>query len=159
MILRDSQNSDSDEAVLIINPNRNLTWQQSKWLFFFFAFCCSAVAAYFYSIGAWLVLPFAGLEILLIGIAIYCQSCCAHSKQIIRIDSKHVRVINSGRVESEKCFHKSWLKIIRNRDPSGWYPSRLLIGSHGQFVEVGKDLIEEERETLAHNLKSAIEGI
>jgi uncharacterized membrane protein len=96
MILRDSQNSDSDEAVLIINPNRNLTWQQSKRLFLFFAFCCSAVAVYFYSIGAWLVLPFVGLEILLIGLAIYCQSCCAHHQQIIKIESDRVRVIDNG---------------------------------------------------------------
>jgi uncharacterized membrane protein len=159
MILRDSQNSDSDEAVLIINPNRNLTWQQSKWLFLLFAFCCSAVAAYFYSLGAWLVLPLTGLEILVIGIAIYYQSCWAHSQQVIRIGSNQIRVINHGRSRSEKCFHKAWLKIIRNRDPRGWYPSRLLIGSHGQFIEVGKYLIEEERETLAHKLKSAIEGI
>ena len=158
MILRDTQNSDSDEAVLIITANRNMTWRQSKWLFLILALSTSVVAIYFYSLGAWLVLPFAGLEILVIGIAIYCQSCCAHTRQIIRIDNTHVTVRDNRSNQVEKCFHKAWLKVIQNHDPRGWYPSRLLIGSHGVYIEIGKHLVEEEREVLAHNLRSAIEG-
>lgn len=158
MILTETQNSDSDEAVIIIIPNRNLSWRQSKWLFLFFAFFCALVAVCFWSIGAWLVAPFAGLEILLIGIAIYCQSCFAHSRQTISIDNNHLRVSSSLSNQSEKCFHKAWLKVIQNHDPRGWYPSRLLIGAHGEYIEVGKTLIEEEREVLARNLRSITEG-
>jgi uncharacterized membrane protein len=33
-----------------------------------------------------------------------------------------------------------------------------LIGSHGEFVEVGKVLVDDEREQLAQQLKCAIEG-
>ncbi|MCM8857055.1 MAG: DUF2244 domain-containing protein [Candidatus Thiodiazotropha sp.] len=158
MVLRANQNSDADEAVLIIQPNRNLTWNQSKWLFLFFAFSIGLVGSYFYSLGAWLVLPFAGLEIVIVGIAIYCQSCCAHSQQVISIDGTHVRIRDNQNAQAEKCFHKAWLKIIQNQDPKGWYPSRLLIGSHGEYIEIGKNLVEEEREMLANNLRSAIEG-
>ncbi|MCU7815493.1 MAG: DUF2244 domain-containing protein [Candidatus Thiodiazotropha sp. (ex Lucinoma kastoroae)] len=60
MVLRANQNSDADEAVLIIQPNRNLTWNQSKWLFLFFAFSIGLVGIYFYSLGAWLVLRWVG---------------------------------------------------------------------------------------------------
>ncbi|MES9861037.1 MAG: DUF2244 domain-containing protein [Candidatus Thiodiazotropha sp. LLP2] len=159
MILTDTQKRDSDESILILTPNKNLTWSQSKWLFLLLATPCLFVALYFYSIGAWLVLPFAGLEILVIGIGIYCQSCCAHTRQTIRIDCNQVRVSNNRQHGSEKCFHKAWMKVIQNHDPRGWYPSRLLIGSHGEYIEIGKYLVEEERELLAHNLKNKIEGI
>ncbi|MEW8395706.1 MAG: DUF2244 domain-containing protein, partial [Candidatus Thiodiazotropha sp.] len=76
MVLRAPQTSDSDEAVLVVQPNRNLTWNQSKWLFLLLAFCISLVGLYFLSLGAWLVIPFPGLQTLIVGVAVYCQSCC-----------------------------------------------------------------------------------
>jgi uncharacterized membrane protein len=159
MVLRADQAFDSDESVLVIQPNRNLTWNQSKWLFLFLSACIGLVSLYFISLGAWLVLPFTGLEILIVGIAIYCQSCCAHRLEIIHIDATHVRISDNRNLRAEKCFHKAWLKIIQNHDPKGWYPSRLLIGSHGEYIEIGKNLLEEDREMLATNLRNAIEGI
>ncbi|MET0071733.1 MAG: DUF2244 domain-containing protein [Candidatus Thiodiazotropha sp.] len=159
MVLRAPQTSDSDEAVLVVQPNRNLTWNQSKWLFLVLASCISLVGLYFLSLGAWLVIPFTGLEILIVGIAIYCQSCCAHTREFIHIDATHVRVSDNRGQRGEKCFHKAWLKIVQNQDPKGWYPSRLLIGSHGEYIEIGKNLLEEEREMLANKLKNAIEGV
>ncbi|MBT3012020.1 MAG: DUF2244 domain-containing protein [Candidatus Thiodiazotropha sp. (ex Lucina pensylvanica)] len=74
MVFRAPQNSNSDEAVLVVQPNRSLTWNQSKWLFLLLALCIGLVGLYFFSLGAWLVLPFTGLEICIIGIAIYCHS-------------------------------------------------------------------------------------
>lgn len=152
------ENSIIEDAVFVVQPNKNLNWNQSKWLFLFLASCIGLVALYFLSLGAWLILPFAGLEILIVGAAIYCQSCCAHSKEIIHIDATHVRVSDNRNHRADKCFHKAWLKIIQHRDPEGWYPSRLLIGSHGEYIEVGKNLLEEEREILANNIRNAIEG-
>lgn len=158
MVFRAPQNRDSDEAVLVVQPNRSLSWNQSKGLFLFLLVCIGLVGLYFLSLGAWLVLPFAGLEVLIVGVAIYCQSSCAHKKEIIHIDATHVRVSDERNRQAERCFHKAWLKIIQRHDPKGWYPSRLLIGSHGEFIEVGKNLLEEEREMLATNLRNAIEG-
>jgi uncharacterized membrane protein len=156
MVFRALHNNVSHEAVLIVQPNRNLSWNQSKWLFLFLALCISLVGLYFLSLGAWLIIPFTGLEILIVGIAFYCQSLCAHSHEIIRIDATHVRVNNNRNHLSGKCFQKAWLQIIQNRDPKGWYPSRLIIGSHGEYIEIGKNLMEEEREMLANNLRNAI---
>ncbi|MET0108226.1 MAG: DUF2244 domain-containing protein [Candidatus Thiodiazotropha sp.] len=158
MVFRAPQNSNGDEAVLVVQPNRSLTWNQSKWLFLLLALCIGLVGLYFLSLGAWLVLPFTGLEICIVGIAIYCHSFCAHSQEIIHIDDTYVRISDNRNRQAVKCFHKSWLKIIQNQDPKGWYPSRLLIGSHGEYIEVGKNLLEEEREMLANNLRNAIEG-
>ncbi|MCU7935822.1 MAG: DUF2244 domain-containing protein [Candidatus Thiodiazotropha sp. (ex Dulcina madagascariensis)] len=159
MVLKGAQQSGAGEAVLIVQPNRNLTWRQSKWLFLSLASSIALVGLYFYSLGAWLILPFTGLEIVILGIAIYCQSCRVHTRQLISIDETHVRITDSRNQQAEKCFCKAWLKIVQNRDPKGWYPSRLLIGSHGEYIEIGKNLIEEEREILANNLRSAIEGV
>jgi len=148
----------SSNTVFIVEPNRSLSWRQCKLLFLFLAGCVASVASFFAALGAWLVLPFMGLEILLIGCGIYAQSCCAHRKEIIRIDPFQVEVRDSRKPQPLKSFPTAWLKIIQIRDRGGWYPSRLLIGSRGEFLEIGKNLVEDERESLAHQLRNAIEG-
>jgi uncharacterized membrane protein len=145
-------------TVFIVEPNRNLSWQQSKLLFLFLAGSVTSVACFFAYLGAWLVVPFSGLEILIIGGGVYAQSCCAHRKQIIRIDQSQVEIRDPRKHEPLKSFPRAWLKIIQIRDRGDWYPSRLLIGSQGEFFEIGKNLIEDERESLANQLRSAIEG-
>ncbi len=150
--------SSSTQTVFTVEPNRNLSWQQSKWLFLILSGCVGLVALYFASLGAWLVLPFTGLEILIIGGAIYAQSCCAHRREIIRVDHTQIEIRDQRKPEATKTFPKAWSSIVQTRDGNGWYPSRLLIGSHGEFVEIGKNLIEDERESLAHQLRCAIEG-
>ena len=42
------------------------------------------------------------------------------------------------------------------KDPRGWYPSRLYIGSHGRFAEIGQALVESERVCLAEELEELI---
>ena len=148
--------SRSTQTVYTIEPNRSLSWRQSKWLFLVLSGCLLLVSLYFASLGAWLVLPFTGLEILIVGLAIYCQSCCAHRKQYIRIDQNQVEISDSRRPVPQACFPRAWSQIVQIRDRKGWYPSRLLVGSHGKFVEVGKDLVEDERNSLAHQLRCAI---
>ncbi len=148
----------STQAVITIESNRNLSWQQSKWLFLFLSGCVALVSAYFASLGAWLVLPFTGLEILIIGGAIYAQSCCAYRSQVIRVDQTQIEIRDSREQPSSKIFPRAWSHVVQTRDQGGWYPSRLLIGSHGEFVEIGNYLIEDEREVLANQLRCAIEG-
>jgi uncharacterized membrane protein len=120
--------------------------------------CVALISLYFASLGAWLVLPFTGLEILVIGGAIYAQSCCAHRHQIIRVDRTQIEIHDTRKPALSKTFPRAWSRIVQTRDFKGWYPSRLLIGSHGEFVEIGKHLMEDERESLANQLRYTIEG-
>lgn len=156
MLLADAERSHCD-AVLVIQPNKNLSWNQTKLLFLFLGLCLTAVACYFLSLGAWLVVPFAGLELLVIGLGLYMQCCHSHKQQVIEIGAEDI-TISDGREKTQPAsFPRAWLKIVQTRDPHGWYPSRLFIGSHGKFIEIGEYLIESERNMLANNLRCAIQ--
>jgi len=135
-----------------------MSWQQSKRLFLFLSGCIALISLYFANLGAWLVLPFTGLEILIIGSAIYAQSCSAHRSQVIRVDRTQIEISDSRIPGSLKSFPKAWSRVLQTRDQKGWYPSRLLIGYRDEFVEIGKNLIEDERELLANQLRCVIEG-
>jgi uncharacterized membrane protein len=157
VLLANTQINDH-ELELLIQPNRNLSWNETRLVFLFLALCIAAVAVYFFTLGAWLVLPFAGLELLVIGAGLYYQSCHAHRQQVIRIDADSISISHGKEGVEPVYFSRAWSKLVHTRDPSGWYPSRLFIGSHGKFIEIGKCLIESERDALADNLRCTIEG-
>jgi uncharacterized membrane protein len=119
----------------------------------------SSLLAFIFSLWEpWLVLPFAGIELLVIGFGLYLHSCHAHHQQVIRVDGDSISISDGKKGVQQACFPRAWSKVVHTRDPAEWYPGRLFIGSHGEYIEIGKYLIESERETLANNLRCTIEG-
>ena len=66
--------------------------------------------------------------------------------------------IEIGRNTPEKVyeFDKAWAKIVLEKSWNNWYPSRLLLRSHGKQIELGKFLNEQERQCLEVELKKVI---
>ena len=111
MLLQDAPGIRHD-AVLVIQPNRNLSWNTTKLAFLFLAMCIVAVACYFVALGAWLVVPFAGIELLLIGLCMYLQCCHAHRQQIIQVDASSVSISDGREKAPLACFPRAWLKVM-----------------------------------------------
>lgn len=140
------------DAVLTLKPNKSLSWKQTKLVFLFFACCLFALTLYFVLHGAWLVIPFTGLELLVLGMGLYLQSCWAAQKQIITVDDREVRISSERRGELPLSFPLHWFQIKLLSNSQSWYPNRLIVGSHGRFIEIGSYLVEEERERVAEQL-------
>lgn len=51
---------------LTVRPNCALGWRTTKWLIAGFGLCLVVVASWFAALGAWLVVPFAGIELLVL---------------------------------------------------------------------------------------------
>jgi uncharacterized membrane protein len=54
--------------------------------------------------------------------------------------------------ETSRTLNRYWAQI-KLSGGSHWYPSRLLVGSHGKFVEIGAALTEEDRIRTAKELQ------
>lgn len=127
----------------------------------FFSAVCSlslAVAIGCLLLGAWPVLPFTGLEILLVAVCLYLIARRAEDYEVIAIRDDRVEVRQGSLAkQGRSCsFPRAWARAILQRHATGWYPSRLTIRSHGREVEVGRCLNEEERERLARDLSEFI---
>ena len=157
MVTADAQYA-SGTSTLTVRPNSSLSWRATKLVILFFTVCLAAVAYHFHSLGAWLVLPFLGLELLIIGSCLYLNCLRNHRHQVIHIDARNIHIKAGQRGQNHSCFPRAWSKIVQTHDPRGWYPSRLFIGSHGEYIEVGKYLVESERSLLADHLRGAIQG-
>jgi uncharacterized membrane protein len=107
--------------------------------------------------GAWWVLPFSGLEWLAVGSAFTVLYRHRDDREAIVLTATRVRVTRfcAGDWTCAE-FIRAWARVNLERDRSGHYPSRLLIGSHGRFVEVGAGLRERWRERVARVLEAAL---
>jgi uncharacterized membrane protein len=151
------QNVDSCTRQFVIRPNCSLSWRLAVRLILGFSALLGCIATGFAFLGAWMILPFAGLEVVVLCIALYIcaqrNNCC----EVVAVGKDSVTVMR-GRKEPEEGheFQRAWAQVVHEQPVHHWYPSRLLIRSHGREVEVGNCLTEEEREQLACQLEQAI---
>lgn len=141
----------------VIRPNRSLTWRQTWILFIVMCVVCFGVATFWALQGFWPILPFAGLEMLLLGACLYHVSSTARQTEVVRVHERTVAVEKGRRGPEQRWeFERAWVRVALQGARHTWYPSRLVIRSHGREVEIGDFLEESERASLADDLDRAI---
>ena len=114
------------------------------------------IGATFYWLGYSLILPFSGLEVLLLGVALYVTAWRGGMREVVLFTEDAILVERGHhRPEEIQRFQRAWAQIVLERSWNSWYPSRLLVRSHGRQAEIGRFLNEQERQGLARLLCSA----
>jgi uncharacterized membrane protein len=140
-----------------ICPNCSLTVRGARLLFAAACIVPGGIAGFLALKGFWPILPFAGLEIVGLGWALYvCLERRFHS-QTITVTDADVSIDTRNR---ERCEHvvfpRHWAQVKLRRPAAQLHPSRLTIESHGHRCELGSFLTEEERRGLALRLQRVI---
>jgi len=149
---------------IIARPNNSLSVEDSVKLLAALASIALVVALGFLHIGAWLVLPFAGLEILAFAYAFHC--IYLHADDFDSITIEHDRVVVEKRNVKEittTVFQRYWAQV-NVRDVAMIKGSNgkcgLFISSHGNEVEFGRNFInDEQRSQLARDLRQKLKNI
>jgi uncharacterized membrane protein len=141
----------------VIRPNQSLSWRGAIKVYAAIMLCCLAIGIAFAIHGFWPVLPFAGLEVIVLGIAL--NVCLARSqvREVVTVNADVVTV-EKGRHQPQEHWEcpRAWARVALERSPIEWYPRRLVVAFQGRQVEVGQFLNEEERGVLADELKQMI---
>jgi uncharacterized membrane protein len=119
-------------------------------LVFAFIFAVSVgIACAFAALGAWMVLPFAGLEMLVLYLAFRYVDRHAADYERVAIDGDRVEVEQheAGRMRRFE-FNRCWARVIATGDGG-----RLALRSHGRELEIGHYMNEAQRLDLARALK------
>ncbi len=155
MDARYTPEGDTGEGLrMIVRPNRTLTLRGMTALFAGLTVVVLTIGIGFTLAGAWPVLPFAGLEMAVVGVVLYRLFRHADDHDQIIVDRERVTVIRRrGDREWRDEFQRYWTKVTLERR-RGWYPSQLKVGSHGRFVVIAADVSEEERESLSTTLNN-----
>lgn len=142
--------------MFVIRPNSSLSWRGNVFVIASVAAVLIFVVAPFAFLGYWPMLPFAGLEIVVLTIALYLCSRRSQWREVITIGEDEIAVSRGRRSpEISFTFSRYWA-AIRLQAPIAGRPGRLTVGSHGREVEVGAFLNDEERKELAEALRRAV---
>jgi uncharacterized membrane protein len=142
---------------IVLRPNCALTPRSATWFFVSICAVASVTAAPFVLRGLWPILPFAGLEMLLLGWALRAGIGRRHHRQLVTISEDSIAIDSQlpGRRE-HVVFSRHWAHVRLRRAVSPWHPSRLTIESHGRACEVGTFLTEGERREVAGRLRRLV---
>lgn len=140
-----------------ISPNCSLSIR-GAWLFFgSLAVTSFSMASLVALQGYWPVLPFAGLELALVGWALKHSMRRRHHRQTITVSEDYVEIDEHlPQRQGRTVFPRHWAQVRIRAGHSPLHPSRLTIESHGRRCEVGSFLNEQERTGLAKRLKRLI---
>ena len=149
---------------IIARHNNSLTPKAGVKLLLALAGIVLVVGFGFARIGAWLVLPFAGLEILAFAYAFHYIYLHSDDFESITIENDNVVVEKRDYKEvTTTVFQRHWAQVSLREVASvgGVIGKRgLFIRSHGKEIEFGKHFMnDEQRALLARELKQKLKNI
>ena len=121
------------------------------------AFLSLGIAAIFAYLGLWLILPFAGLEILALALGLYFCSLRCRDREVITV-TRDSLIIERGRYKPKQHwqFQRTWTKLELKQPVHAMHSSRLLVRSKGQELEIARYLTNKEKKTLADSLTEVL---
>ena len=157
--LRMKLSSDNEPASsrFVIRPNCSMSWRDTKVFVSSLAILSIGIAVVFAIQGLWVILPFAGAEVLSLAGVLYWISIKTRECEVISIDQDRVR-IESGR-DHATCLHElqtAWTSVQLYPPAPPTQHGRLVMKSKGIEYEVGAFLNEDERKSLASSIKNAL---
>ena len=150
--------SEQDQKqVIVAQPNLSASWKQNKQMIIFLAIPSIGAALFFWTLGAWPILPFAGLEITALAVSLY----YVHWK----LHFKHVITFQEGTIRIDKGVYAPKFSYVLARDESSlairpenhpWDAPELYIQDRTHSIRVGEFLNRDECLSLQSHLKKQL---
>lgn len=141
------------ELKIITRPNCSLTTGGQKKVFAVIAGFALLVAFGFTMAGAWLVMPFAGLELAVLAAAFHYVNGNASDYESLQVNGDRLVIETRNRKRIERVeFNRYWVRVVLQGLPGG--VRQLLLRSTGREVRIGRFLSDEQKMELARELRS-----
>ena len=138
---------------LTLTPNKSSTVQQNLIFFGFLSVICMTFAIGFFVLGATMILPFAGLEILILFLVLKANRNWLNQSEKIELDKLYVK-LKKGKNDLIFDRFLSKFSIVDHKTKK-----RIFITSDKKKVEIGSFLNEEEIEELIALLKKKVQDL
>ncbi|MDC1288236.1 DUF2244 domain-containing protein, partial [Gammaproteobacteria bacterium] len=105
--------SSGESYRFVLTPNCSISWRELLWFYCLTCVVALTVGLFFTLQGLWLVLPFSGLEMLVLGIGLYITSRKAYRREVITLDPECTRVEKGvQRVDQVWEFKTAWIRVV-----------------------------------------------
>jgi len=138
---------------ILLQPNLSFSWKTNIRFFILISTITLFIAGYFFIKGGWLVLPFSGLELIIIGTSLYMFFKHYNHCEVIRFTNDKV-IIEYGKDDPEESweYQRHWSKIHIKEHGLFDIP-KVSIKSHGKETEVGSFLGYDEKILLIETIE------
>ena len=146
------------EYLISLSPNSSLTGMYRIIFLSSITLVCGGIGIIFYYFGAALILPFAGLELMVLFTAFYLSFRWSSKKEKIYISQDIVKVergINKAEYSWKEFRTFAYFNIKKERDKS----IRLSFRSKGKDIYVGDFLNEEDKKILKEYVSEIIHDL
>ena len=139
-----------------LKRNCSVTPAQLGWFYASLCVLSLGIGIFFWFQGAKLILPFAGAELVAVGVAfmVYARHAADGEKISLQGAQLVVELENAGRLERSE-FDRAWVRI----EPKANDGSLIEVSGQGRSVEVGRYVRPELRPALAREIRMALRHV
>ena len=142
--------TNKDYLSLTLKPNKSSSINENFIFFGFLSILCLTFAIGFFILGATMILPFAGLEIIVLISVLKVNRDWLNQSEKIRLDKLYVK-LKKGNKQITLDRFLSKFSVVDHKTKK-----RLFITSGDQKIEIGSFLNEEDKERLISLLKKKV---
>jgi uncharacterized membrane protein len=152
------ERSNPKSWVVTLTPHRSLSRRGFVAVMALIAGVNFIAGTVFFAIGAWPVVGFCGLDVVLVWWAFHANFADARRAERIEVTEtelildRHVK----GRDIPQQRFSRRGVRVELEEDRRRELTGGLFLRSHGRHTEVGQFLAPDERLTLARELRAAL---
>ena len=142
-----------DTLSIDLAPNKSSSINENLVFFGFLSLVCLTFGIGFFFIGATMILPFAGLEVLALILIIRINRKWLNQKQVLYLDKLYVKIEKD---DKKMIFDRFLSKFFIEKNNS---KKVIYLKSSNQKIEIGSFLNEEEKEELIDLLKKKVSDL
>ena len=144
---------------LVIGPNASLSGAQAWGFLGVTALVGLGTAALFASRGYWPILPFAGLELVALGAALWVTQRRNRYREVLSFTESVIHIEFGVMGQGAQAFAelpRAWTRVSVSSGPYPTSPTRLGLDHCGQRITIGRCLTDDERERLAMRIRELL---
>jgi uncharacterized membrane protein len=145
---------------IVLQPNRAASWRVNRLFLIVLAVLCLGIGGVFALFGAWLILPFAGLEVLAVTVRVCYVFNRNRRQEVVRFSETEV-VVETGRHVPQQAWRcqRPWCRLQLVATSHPWYPPRLILRCHQREIELGGFLNQADRHELHGHLQQILHRV
>ena len=145
-------------TTIILKPENSSIWSNNILLIKLIFLHLLIISILFIYLGTWMIIPFAGLEVIVLYTVLYIVSKKSHTIETITLTLDQVTLSKGQhKVEQEWHFKRYYCKFSwENIQNVKTTYIRVYIGSNDQMIEIGQLLTLSEKRTLVKHLRQLL---
>ena len=151
------QDQNGSTTRLIVTANQSMSWRANLYLAASLGAVSMGIAIAMATFGLWMVIPFAGLEVIFVVTCLYLTLKRLSRQEVITVDNEAIKLEwGYNRPDTVVNLPRRWSRLSYQCKDSVFEVGELSVAAHGRRYSLGKCLNKEEKKALYGELQMAL---